>query len=235
MSQWQGPLERTESAWRLIAAAVGWLLLAIACSFAAGNLVRLIGSLLHWPDALSFSVSSNVGAYVVEAVVLLAAVIRGRIVGQGNINAGLGSQPVSRLPLIAGLAVLAIAYAVLLRFVLHNSPLYRPTGNLSSVWAWVAVLVPALVLDPIAEESLFRGWLWTGLQKRWNVLSTALFTGAFWLALHALINPVAALALIPVAVMLAAARHFGQSIRASIALHVTYNLSTLSATLLLHP
>jgi membrane protease YdiL (CAAX protease family) len=234
MAQPEASPVRTEGAWRLIAAAIGWILLGFACSFVLGVLIGQIGPLLHVPEAQLFIVSGYIGSVAPAAVVLAAAVIRGRVVGLGNINAGLGNQPVSRLSLIVSLAVVAIAYAIFLRFALRNSPFYRLTGDPSSVTFWAGTILRVVVLDPVAEESLFRGWLWTGLQRHWGVLPTALFTSTFWDVLHFAADPMIAIALIPIAAILALARQLGQSVRAPIALHMVYNLATISATWLLH-
>jgi membrane protease YdiL (CAAX protease family) len=63
-------------------------------------------------------------------------------------------------------------------------------------------------------------------------MPVALFTSALWLVAHlgeGILRPVY---LLPVAVVLATARHFSQSIRAPIALHIIYNLTMVTLPLL---
>jgi membrane protease YdiL (CAAX protease family) len=212
---------QTESAWRLVAAAIGWTLLGITCSFVIGVLIGLVGASSHVQEAARLTISVYAGVFGSAGVLLAAAMIRGRIVGSGNISAGLGNNPVSRLPMIVCLALVAVAYAVLLDFV---SPA-RPSVTL---WAASLNILRFAMVGPLAEESLWRGWLWTGLQKHWGVLPTALLTSTFWLALHVGLDPIIkSIALIPVAIILAMARYFGQSVRAPVALHAIYNLVIL--------
>ena len=81
-----------------------------------------------------------------------------------------------------------------------------------------------VIAAPVAEELFFRGWLWVGLQRHWGVVPTAAFTGVVWAAIHldgGFWKPVL---LLPVALALSAARYYGQSVRAPIALHAVYNL-----------
>jgi membrane protease YdiL (CAAX protease family) len=226
---------QTESAWRLVAAALGWLLLAFIGSLVVGFLIGLVGTLLNVQKALHVAISAYAGAFASAGVLLAAAVIRGRIVGSGKISAGLDNKPMSRLPIIVCLAVLVATYAVLLDFVLPGFGLVA-ARNRPPVTLWAASLniLRFAIGDPLAEESLFRGWLWTGLRKHWSVLSTALLTSALWLAAHGGLDPIKPIALIPVAIILAAARHFGQGVRAPLALHAIYNLVTITTPWLLN-
>jgi len=171
-----------------------------------------------------FTLAGGLGA---GTVLLVADFRRGRIVGHGNVRAGLGDQPVSKLAAIAILAVAVVAYALLvgLTAVGGRSEVVRMFAI--SAWATLLVAVFAVVVAPVAEELFFRGWLWTGLRRNWSALPTAAMTSALWLAVHLEYGIAALAVLLPVAVMLATARHFGQSVRAPIALHAIYNLLVL--------
>jgi membrane protease YdiL (CAAX protease family) len=76
---------------------------------------------------------------------------------------------------------------------------------------------------PIAEELFFRGWLWTALRRSWGVWPTAVCTAGMWLAVHALDAPARVLMLLPMAVLLSLARYYGNSVRASLAVHIVNN------------
>jgi hypothetical protein len=92
-------------------------------------------------------------------------------------------------------------------------------------WLTLLNLFVVVVLAPIGEELFFRGWLWTGLRRRWDALPTALVTATFWLVLHLDRGVATAVALLPLAIILSLARQIGNSVRASIPLHAVYNLA----------
>jgi membrane protease YdiL (CAAX protease family) len=96
----------------------------------------------------------------------------------------------------------------------------------SSPWLSLTHGFFSVLLAPLSEELFYRGWLWTGLRKHWGWLPTAALTSAAWLVGH---SAATVGWLLPVAVILSVARHYGQSVRASIALHILYNFIVLIA------
>ena len=228
MAQTDAQLQGTESAWRLIAASLGWQLLAFACGGGVGLLVLQLGGFFRDPklsDVVTIAWYAEI--LVSSGVLLAAAVIRGRIVGSGSINIGLGNGPMSNTPVIIGLAAALVAYAALLRFVFDVSALHGLSHTSPSVGRYAISAFLFVLIVPLAEESLFRGWLWTGLQRQWDVLPTALLTSITWLAAH--ITPHQMMVLLPVAIILALARYYGKSMRAPLALHMTYNAASIAA------
>jgi membrane protease YdiL (CAAX protease family) len=216
---------RMESPWLLVAAAVGWVVLAFTCGGAVTLLVlKLEGFSPYLPLLYVYIIAWYAGIFVTDGVLFAAAVFHGRIVGSGNINAGLGNKSVSRLPLVVGLAVVIVAYAVIPHFLPTTSLLHGASPPLpTNVFLASLLILTKCVIEPIAEESLFRGWLWTGLQRHWGTLPTALLTSTLFLAIH--VRPRLIAVLVPVAIILALARYFGRSVRASLALHMIYNLA----------
>jgi membrane protease YdiL (CAAX protease family) len=91
----------------------------------------------------------------------------------------------------------------------------------SSSWRSLYQAFEIVLLAPLCEELFFRGWLWSGVQKHWGPLPTAALTSTAWIASHFSVSKVAWL--LPVAVILSVARHFGRSVRASIPLHMLNN------------
>jgi membrane protease YdiL (CAAX protease family) len=86
----------------------------------------------------------------------------------------------------------------------------------------------ATAIGWILLSYFFRGWLWTGLRKRTlSAFGTAAVTGAIWLGLHATVRVDLPRGIFSNAVILSLARHFGESVRASIALHAMYNCMLL--------
>ena len=106
--------------------------------------------------------------------------------------------------------------------------------NFANPGASIYLLFKYAILAPLAEEVFFRGWLWTGLRKRpLSALGTAMVTGGLWLGLHAAVRVDLPLGILPSAIILSLARHFGESVRASIALHAVYNCVLLASVWLL--
>lgn len=94
-----------------------------------------------------------------------------------------------------------------------------PRAPLGLAVSFVLVVLAA----PIAEEALFRGWIYTSLRARFsfplaNVVSAAVFAIAHWDKTH-----LYALAIFPLGLLLGAAREKTGSIRASATFHGVYN------------
>jgi membrane protease YdiL (CAAX protease family) len=221
-----------ESAFRLIVVAVGWFLLAEAVAaavrrFAPGFVRELTkgASQVEIPSTSSHLLFT-VGAFGSGIVLLYAASIRGRIVGGGDRRLGLGVAPIARLPIIIGLSTVVVLYAALIDFAVYE---YRPDlfFKSSSVPLWLILFdsLVIIVLAPLAEELLFRGWLWTGLRKLGGVLPTGLMTAVLWLLPHLPRGMgYVGLLLFP-ALILTIARHVGESVRATIFIHAIFNLT----------
>jgi membrane protease YdiL (CAAX protease family) len=214
-----------ESAWYLITVAMGWSLLASVPL--DQYLIGAINGYRHAEHLAELSPGSRefiTAIPLIDIVLILAALIRARIVGHGNVRQGLADVPLSKLPVVKSLAWQTAAYAVFLKVLLHM----MIPDMLSEDWSWQNLdrLFVLILFAPIAEELFFRGWLWTGLAKRLSVYSTIGVTSAIWLALHVQQYGRATIFLVPTTLLLARARHYGESVRAPIALHITYNFIT---------
>jgi membrane protease YdiL (CAAX protease family) len=221
----------SESARRLIAAAIGWELLALAPTFAFG--IALAPTRGQGGAVMTENIRSLL-TQIVElegyGIILFAALVRGRIVGHGEARVGLGYEAISKPLIIASMAVLIAVYAVLVS-IAHSQTrpdLLSKLGEVSpSLRAYLTLRV--VLLAPPCEELFYRGWLWTGLQRHWGALPTAALTGTVWLALHFDRQLTTLVLLLPVAVILSVARYVGRSVRASIALHMLYNFIVITS------
>jgi membrane protease YdiL (CAAX protease family) len=223
------PAEPQESAWWIIAVVFGWYILgnvaAFFIGFFAAFTARAMGATL---SALpNFNVLTLfMSSIAVASIFLLASLLRGRMIGEGNIGAGLSNVAVRRLPLIAILVITTAAYSLLMNLGAYS---IRPDLAAQIVarpyWLHSIAFAVAVLLAPIAEEFFFRGWLWNALKERWNILLTASVVSALWIAAHWDQGIFAVAGLIPIAALLAVARHFGQSVRASLAVHIALNLA----------
>jgi membrane protease YdiL (CAAX protease family) len=231
-----GPLSgvRRGSPWGLIATAVRFIVFIGIVSLMIGLFSGLAQTIWKIPDTPAFDFAlKTLVAFAGVTILLSVAIAAGRVVGGGNVNAGLGNEPVLRAPLVLLLAAILAGYAAIATYVLYRvrpDLLFEdyPTGP----WQLVLILLLAVVLFPIAEELFFRGWLWTGLRRHWSLLPTASLTGGFWLVLH-IDRGFFMLGILPVAVILSLAREFAGSIRAPIALHMMYNCIAAGQVLLL--
>lgn len=223
------PETKRESAWWLILVAIGWLILANIPAFFFGFItavsVRAMGrTMATTPNALVLI--ELLGVLGVGGIFLLASYLRGRIIGRGDIRIGLSITPVFNWPLVIFLCAFTALYALFLAFAGFKVRPEILAQRLSrDLWLEALTLVAVCFLAPVAEELFFRGWLWNGLKEHWNLPLTASVISAIWLAIHLERGVFIAAALVPVAVLIALARYFGRSVKASIAVHMTLNVA----------
>lgn len=94
------------------------------------------------------------------------------------------------------------------------------------------LFVLAVMLAPMTEELVFRGWFYTGLRFHWGfwpalVLTAAMFAGAHYEGTH-----IYALAVFPIGLALAAIRERTHSVQASMVYHAINNLAAFCLSLL---
>jgi membrane protease YdiL (CAAX protease family) len=238
---------------------VSWLAVAIAASFCIPFALsfiarnpRTVGSLTgvtNWyPTPLVYWLGSILA---LQSVLLLANLSQGRVLGNGDIMLGLGAGPMRRRKLIAVFAVLMIGWicnyvAVLIRFraLANTISTGLPSARAAEAQipghpiVMVMALLLAMIVAPLLEELFFRGWLWTGLRRSWGAWPTALITGGLWLVAHAPGGPLRVPLLLPQAILLSLARHYGGSARASLVIHIVNNTTAAvaaTASVMLRP
>ena len=107
------------------------------------------------------------------------------------------------------------------------SRLYPPSADWVSlpagpVWASLFVVL-AVLFAPVAEEFLFRGWIYTSLRGTIGVWAGILVTAALFALAHWEKTHLYALAVFPVGVALGFLRERTGSLKASMTLHALYN------------
>jgi membrane protease YdiL (CAAX protease family) len=132
---------------------------------------------------------------------------------------------------IASVAVMVLIYAVLASLALaslreRHIAIDGPTDSL---------LVGLLALNyvvcaPITEELVFRGWLYTGLRRRFGFGTTLFATAFLFAAIHW--EPRHMVLVLPLAFALGFIREQTGSIKPTILLHASYNLVIVSIALL---
>lgn len=229
-----------ESVRRLIAVAIGWFVAAVVAAVLFAAVTAAIYSLYRVKQIPELHRFYGAMAMLGFSITLLvAALIRGRVVGHGRIGVGLANERMSRISIVALMAVAVAGYAMWVSQsgIDTRSDLIARLYGLSpwlTIFSAVFVILLAGLLVPLSEELFFRGWLWTGLQSHWDTLPIAAFTSAMWLLPHAFEHGILNLVfLVPIAVALAIARHLGKSVRAPLFLHVIYNNGILISPLVL--
>jgi len=172
---------------------------------------------------------------VFQATLLFGAWREARRIGHGNWRLGLAALPIKRRGTVAALTALLLLYLGLL--VAASVTSYSAKGGtalprigpevLAAQTGMVAMMLQGLFLvavAPLAEELFFRGWLWTGFRAHRSARWTAVVTSLMWLLLHLPDGWAKPLYPIPTAILLSLARQYGNSVRASLLLHVVNNL-----------
>jgi membrane protease YdiL (CAAX protease family) len=153
---------------------------------------------------------------------------------RGPLRIGLGDRPLGAPRLLLGATLLVILYAVFLSDLQFRNvdDFFGAVFRAGSGWRLAAFLVFGL-LAPIAEEMMFRGWLWTSLRQSWPGFACTLVTGLLWLLTHAAEGPTKIAILAPVALLLGLMRQHSASLRAPILLHLALNFTGLTAPFVL--
>jgi membrane protease YdiL (CAAX protease family) len=216
----------------IVAGFVGASITVAVLAFSGGVVRAASGHTIPSPDALAIIL---VGTGGFQGTLLLGALWQGRRAGGGAWRVGIGFWPLRRPRLVANLCVLMfgwlIAFLMLMaaipslrEFIRSVTPEILAGGLHGNVLAALVRLVLIAILAPVSEEFFFRGWLWEALWRRgFSPVTTAVITAIPWLLLHGVDSPWRVAFLVPAAVIFSVARHFGGSVRASLAVHMTNN------------
>lgn len=157
-----------------------------------------------------------------------------RVLQRGTIRIGLGDRALGGPGLLALMICGVVAYGLLLSYLQFRSQddFFGAVFRANTPWRLAAFLVFGL-LAPLAEEMMFRGWLWTTLRRSWPGFPCTLAAGLIWVLTHFAEGPVKLAILAPVALLLGSARQASASLRAPLLLHLALNLTSLTAPFLL--
>ncbi|MGD0429548.1 MAG: type II CAAX endopeptidase family protein [Acetobacteraceae bacterium] len=229
----------------LLLGMLAWIAAGFAGALVSAGALRVGSALLRTvPGPIAVPAPGQlvyvlVAASGFQGTLLLGAMWQGRRAGGGDRRAGLGIRPVSQVGVVVLLCAamigwlmsfvgLAATFPALGDFAKSVAP--DVLSDLSDHGSGVVVLKVALVtvLAPVSEELFFRGWIWEALRRRgYAVAMTAGLTAVPWLLLHGIDSPGRILILIPAAVVFSLARHIGRSVLASLAVHMTNNMTAV--------
>jgi membrane protease YdiL (CAAX protease family) len=95
---------------------------------------------------------------------------------------------------------------------------------------WLVVLVLAVLLAPLIEETVFRGWIQRPLERQWGAVPAVVTTAILFALVHGIVE------LLPyyfvTGLVLGTAAVITRSLWAPVFLHLTYNLQAVGLTLL---
>lgn len=127
-------------------------------------------------------------------------------------------------------AAAAIAYSLAADAIIsHYYPPSRDWVTLPKGPLWIALFVVlAVVMAPLTEELLFRGWLYTALRAKIGVIAGVLVTAVLFALAHWEKSHLYALAVFPVGLALGFFRERTGSLMASMTFHAVYNGAALA-------
>lgn len=230
---------------RTLLRALLWLVVAFFAGTLGAFVVGFVCGLINGAKIGVISQANLQGATFMGALICAAfAFDRGarreaRLSSDASIRASVGRQPIQRWPVIAIAAIVLTPFAVFLALALVRISPEMQQANLATnpaLLALAAILVTTVT--PFAEETFFRGWLWTALSLRTGLAGAAFLSGFLFLFAHAtealLRGQIAgagarALILLPLAIGLSVVRALCGSPRASMIVHGLYNFAVVAA------
>ena len=171
---------------------------------------------------------TQVGAFVVSALyigVALATVAAAVLRGRRQWTPLVALVPVRQWSALAAICLVTLVYIALSTYAVEHARdrtllISGPTDLLLVG----TIVVNLVILAPLAEELLFRGWIYTGLRDRFGFVLSFVVTAALFAAIHWDPHHRRILQVLPLAVALGLLRERAGSIKPTIALHAVYNL-----------
>ncbi|RVU86184.1 CPBP family intramembrane metalloprotease [Leucothrix sargassi] len=171
--------------------------------------------------ATAISWMTIVTSIVATSFLLLMVYLRGL-----SIKQYLGIQPFSKRDLINWQIVMLgfIAFTSFFAYVISHQPsefmikLWESTDNI------VLLLIAVVIAAPIFEETLFRGFMFSGIQRSYLGTGVAIgFSAASWAVIHTQYQAFDLITIFFFGILLAMARIASQSLLLPITLHATFN------------
>jgi membrane protease YdiL (CAAX protease family) len=205
----------------------GWdrlrgLLRQIADGFAKGDIVTFIGSAFASFSYLTVSI-------LIYAAIALAIFSLARFRGGAAWRTLIAWQPWNLWK--AGRLFWFIAAGALIYSFISNALIatyYPPSKDWFTIphdnfSAAFQLFLVATVFAPLAEELLFRGWIYTSLRAQFGFWISLVASAAIFAGLHYEDTHIYALAVFPIGLALGAIRETSHSLKASISFHAFFN------------
>ncbi len=216
--------------------------LVVCCLLSAVAVLALVAALgrdgasdLYQEFRFDTVLRTQVGALVVSALytgVVVATVGAAALRGRRRWSALVALAPVHRWRTLLAIFVVTLLYIALTTFALEHARDQSLVVSGPTDLLLVGTIVTNLViLAPVAEELLFRGWIYTGLCARLGVSPSIVLTAVLFAAIHWDPNHRRILQVLPLAVALGLLRERAGSIKPTIVLHAVYNLTIIGIRL----
>jgi len=209
----------------------------------AGGASLFTAILVHAVPGLRGPASEAIGGFLLEATLIGIAVWWIRSFEDGNLHA-LGYPPTRPLADIgAGLGFGAIAVvadivaaalvSLIVRAITGHAPSHPPTvlHDMRGAWA-IPVAFVAVVMAPLGEETLFRGFVLQGLENGFSPARAVVLSAALFAFVH--VYPVEMPSIFAIGILLAIVFRRRRSLLASMTAHATVNLTVVLLTLAYH-
>jgi membrane protease YdiL (CAAX protease family) len=144
-------------------------------------------------------------------------------------------SPRTLRPLAAGIGVACIAChaAFLLHLRFLPVPAVDPFQDFWAMsqqpWGWLMIFVMAVVIAPIMEETVFRGWIQRPLERLWGPAPAVTISATLFALVHGI--PEYLPFYFAIGVLLGGVVLLTRSLWASVLLHAAFNLQSLALTL----
>jgi membrane protease YdiL (CAAX protease family) len=221
-------------------------------ALAAGAGLVVLGDVLlfgwaHWRDAFNAGMdmvrSGRRGDQASAALLVGSAVYLAAILGtwaMARLRAGkgwrrlLGWTPFAIDRTFWGLLLASVIYQLGASFLIaYIHPQAKDWVSIPDSPAGLAMAcLMIVVLAPLAEELLFRGWIYTALRWRFGFAPALLTTAALFALAHWESTHLYALAILPIALVLGYLRERTGSARATTLFHMIYNFCGLALSFL---
>ena len=161
--------------WRLVGWAIVWCLAASAAAAVAGAFVGAVVGATGLQARLGLANATSLyilaGGLGSQIVMVCVALQKGAAAEHGDTRAGIGNHAILRPMVVTLICVIVMAYSAAINLGGFNA-FPQILRRVASVSWWVAsgLFLITAIGAPLAEELFFRGWLWTGLRKKWSVL-----------------------------------------------------------------
>jgi membrane protease YdiL (CAAX protease family) len=212
---------------------------ALAVYFMAGGASLFTAILVHAVPGLKGPGGEAVGGFLLEATLLLIAVWWIRSFEDGNLHV-LGYPPARPLTDIGmglgfgALAVIAdivaaVIVSAIVRAITGHPPAHPPTvlRDMQGAWA-IPVAFVAVVMAPLGEETLFRGFVLQGLENGFSPARAIVISAALFAFVH--VYPVEMPSIFAIGILLAVLFRRRRSLLASMTAHGTVNLTVVLLT-----
>lgn len=190
---------------------------------AGGPGVRLLRSVFGTDTpGVAFGLAISLLVY---AALVLAVLVEARLRGHSSWRDLVAWHPWRTDRRVYILAAVALAYGFSADFALHYfSPRSGPWLEMPDNPAGALVLAfVAVVCAPVAEELLFRGWIYTDLRHHFGFVTTLVVTSAVFACLHYESTHLYALAVFPIGLALGTMREITGSVKPPIVFHAFNN------------